>query len=92
MQHEGEPLGRSQRVEDHKQRGTDRIDVTGNDGEHSMSEGINAIIYPVRDLAKVKVLYSELLGVKPSTDEAYYAGCKVEDLDVGLDPHGHSRE
>jgi predicted enzyme related to lactoylglutathione lyase len=55
-----------------------------------MTEGIKTIIYPVKDLAKAKTLYSELLGVEPYMDEAYYVGFNVEGQDVGLDPHGHS--
>ena len=48
-----------------------------------------AFIYPVKDLAKAKTLYSELLGVEPYMDEAYYVGFNVEGQDVGLDPNGH---
>lgn len=49
-----------------------------------MTKSIKTIIYPVKDLAKAKILYSELLGVKPSMDEAYYVGFKVDGQDVGL--------
>ncbi len=42
--------------------------------EYSMTEGIKAIIYPVRDLAQATILYSQLLGVEPDMDEAYYVG------------------
>ncbi len=56
-----------------------------------MASGITAIIYPVKDPAKAKQLYGKLLGVAPNMDEAYYVGFRVGDLDVGLDPHGHSR-
>ena len=55
-----------------------------------MTEGIKTFIYPVKDLAKAKTLYSELLGVEPYMDEPYYVGFNVEGQDVGLDPHGHS--
>jgi predicted enzyme related to lactoylglutathione lyase len=54
-----------------------------------MTEGIKTFIYPVKDLAKAKTLYSELLGVEPYIDEAYYVGLNVEGQDVGLDPNGH---
>ena len=54
-----------------------------------MSEGMKAIIYPVKDLAQAETLYSSLLGVDPSMDEAYYVGFRIGSLDVGLDPHGH---
>ncbi|MGH2354254.1 MAG: VOC family protein, partial [Chloroflexota bacterium] len=56
-----------------------------------MTRSIKTIIYPVKDLAKAKALYCELLGVEPIMDEAYYVGFNVEGLDVGLDPHGHSK-
>lgn len=56
-----------------------------------MTSGINTVIYPVKDLARAKALYSRLLGVEPYTDEAYYVGFRVGDQEVGLDPHGHSQ-
>lgn len=48
-------------------------------------------IYPVKDIAQAKTLYSKFLGVEPIMDEAYYVGFRVGDQDVGLDPHGHSQ-
>jgi predicted enzyme related to lactoylglutathione lyase len=54
-----------------------------------MAEGIKTILYPVKDLAKAKPLYSALLGVEPIMDEAYYVGYRVGGQDIGLDPHGH---
>ena len=56
-----------------------------------MTEGMKAIIYPVKDIARAKKLYSELLGAEPDMDEAYYVGFNVGGLDVGLDPNGHSQ-
>jgi extradiol dioxygenase family protein len=56
-----------------------------------MTEGIRTIIYPVKDLAQAKTLYSKLLGVKPYMDEAYYVAFSVGGQDVGLDPHGPSQ-
>ncbi|WP_327324948.1 VOC family protein [Streptomyces sp. NBC_01210] len=56
-----------------------------------MTEGMKTIIYPVKDLARAKALYSELLGVEPVMDEAYYVGFRVGGQDIGLDPHGHSK-
>ena len=56
-----------------------------------MTEGIRTIIYPVKDIAQAKTLYSKLLGVKPCMDEAYYVAFSVGGQDVGLDPHGHSQ-
>lgn len=56
-----------------------------------MTEGIRTFIYPVKDLARAKALYSGLLGVEPIMDEPYYVGYEVAGQDIGLDPHGHSK-
>jgi predicted enzyme related to lactoylglutathione lyase len=55
-----------------------------------MTVGVKTFIYPVKDLAKAKTLYSELLGVEPDMDEAYYVGFNVGGQDIGLDPNGHN--
>jgi len=54
-----------------------------------MNQGIQTIIYPVKDLAKAKAQFTELLGVEPYADAPYYVGFKVGNQDIGLDPHGH---
>src|SRR5215211_5252496 len=59
--------------------------------EFFMTECVKTIIYAVTDLPKARALYSELLGVQPYMDEAYYVGFNVEGQDIGLDPHGHSK-
>jgi predicted enzyme related to lactoylglutathione lyase len=56
-----------------------------------MTSGIRTIIYPVKDLAQAKALYSKLLGVEPNSDTPYYVGFRVGDQEIGLDPHGHSK-
>jgi predicted enzyme related to lactoylglutathione lyase len=56
-----------------------------------MTQGMKTIIYPVRDLAAAKAVYSRLLGVEPTMDQAYYVGFDIGDQHVGLDPHGHSK-
>jgi len=56
-----------------------------------MNQGIRTVIYPVKDIAQAKKLYSKLLGVEPYTDEAYYVGFKVGDQEIGLDPNGHNQ-
>jgi predicted enzyme related to lactoylglutathione lyase len=56
-----------------------------------MNQGIRTIIYPVKDLAKAKALFSKLLGVEPYADEAYYVGFKLGNQDIGLDPNGHKQ-
>ncbi len=55
-----------------------------------MNQGIRTVIYPVKDIAQAKTLYSTLLGVEPYADEAYYVGFRVGDQEIGLDPHGHN--
>jgi len=54
-----------------------------------MNQGIKTVIYPVKDIAKAKRLFSKLLGVEPHGDEAYYVGFTVGDQEIGLDPNGH---
>ena len=54
-----------------------------------MNQGIKTIIYPVKDLAQAKKLYSQLLGIEPAVDEAYYVGFRIGDQDIGLDTNGH---
>jgi predicted enzyme related to lactoylglutathione lyase len=56
-----------------------------------MNQGIQTIIYPVKDIARAKALYGELLGVAPYMDEAYYVGFRVGDQDIGLDPNGYNK-
>lgn len=54
-----------------------------------MASGIRTIIYPVKDLARARTLFSGLLATAPAIDEPYYVGFQVGDLHVGLDPNGH---
>ena len=54
-----------------------------------MTQGLKTIIYPVKDIARAKTLFSKLLGVEPYVNEPYYVGFRVGDQEVGLDPNGH---
>lgn len=56
-----------------------------------MTAGLNTIIYPVKDIARAKAMFSALLETEPYADEPYYVGFKDAGQDVGLDPNGHSR-
>ncbi|MGW2515623.1 VOC family protein [Streptomyces sp. NPDC001617] len=56
-----------------------------------MTDGVNTIIYPVKDLARAKALFSALLEVEPYADEPYYVGFKAAGQDVGLNPNGHAQ-
>jgi predicted enzyme related to lactoylglutathione lyase len=53
-----------------------------------MSTGMRLVVYPAKDLAKSKALFSRLLGVEPYVDGSYYVGFRAGDLEFGLDPHG----
>lgn len=54
-----------------------------------MASGLSTIIYPVSDLAQAKALFSQFLGVEPTTDAPYYVGFEVDGQQIGLDPNGH---
>ncbi|MHB8597964.1 MAG: VOC family protein [Ktedonobacteraceae bacterium] len=56
-----------------------------------MNQGISLFVYPVKDIAQAKTLYSKLLGVEPYVDGDYYVGFKVGDQEIGLDPNGHKK-
>lgn len=56
-----------------------------------MKQGIRTVVYPVKDLAQAKTLYSKLVGVEPYADEAFYVGFRIGELDLALDPNGHSQ-
>ncbi|MFH9979244.1 VOC family protein [Streptomyces sp. NPDC017179] len=56
-----------------------------------MTAGLMTIIYPVKDLARAKALFSALLEVEPYADAPYYVGFKDAGQDVGLDPNGHAK-
>src|SRR6185436_42439 len=58
-------------------------------GALTMNQGIQTIIYPVKDLTKAKAQFTELLEVEPYVDAPYYVGFKVGNQDIGLDPSGH---
>lgn len=52
---------------------------------------VKTIIYPVKDLAATKALFSSLLGAEPHTDQPYYVGFTAGEQEIGLDPNGHSK-
>lgn len=55
------------------------------------NQGIKTVLYPIKDVAQAKALYSELLGVAPYVDGPYYVGFKIGDQQVGLVPNGHAQ-
>ncbi len=56
-----------------------------------MNKGVQTIIFPVRDVARAKSIFSAVLGAEPIADQPYYVGYKVADQDIGLDPNGHNQ-
>ena len=55
-----------------------------------MTNIIRLIVYPAKDLAKTKSIFSKFLGVEPYVDSGYYVGYKTDNHEVGLDPHGQA--
>jgi predicted enzyme related to lactoylglutathione lyase len=54
-----------------------------------MSQGVQLIVFPVKDISRGKALYAKLLGAEPYADAPYYVGFKVGEQEIGLDPNGH---
>ena len=55
-----------------------------------MKHGIGLLVYPVKDVARAKAVFTQLLGAEPYVDQPYYVGYRVGDQEIGLDPHGQS--
>ena len=56
-----------------------------------MNQGIKVFLYPVKDIAQAKQFHSQLLGIEPYVDTAYYVGFRIGELEIGLDPQGHAK-
>lgn len=54
--------------------------------------GVKTILYPVRDLARAKELFTRLLGVQPAADSPYYIGYDIDGQQIGLVPNGHASQ
>ena len=54
-----------------------------------MEKSIKLFVYPVADVEKAKVFYSEFLGVEPYVASPYYVGYRIGDLEIGLDPNSN---
>lgn len=53
-----------------------------------MFQGLRTIVFPVRNLAKAKAWYSQVLNQEPYFDESFYVGFNVGGFELGLDPDG----
>ncbi|HMD89941.1 MAG TPA: VOC family protein [Anaerolineaceae bacterium] len=56
-----------------------------------MNTGVRTILYPVKDIAKAKAQFSQLLGRAPDNDAPYYVGWQVGEQQIGLVPNGQSQ-
>lgn len=57
-----------------------------------MAKTLDAILYPVSDIAAAKAQFTALLGVEPAMDQPYYVHFETpEGLAVGLVPNGQQR-
>lgn len=50
-----------------------------------------SIIYPVKDVAASKEIFTAVLGAEPHTDESYYVGYNVDGVEYALSPGGHQQ-
>src|ERR1700757_3953892 len=51
-----------------------------------MNDGVKVFLYPSKDLAASKALFTVLMGEGPSSDSQYYVGWNVAGQDIGLVP------
>jgi len=56
-----------------------------------MFKGVKVVVFPVKDVARAKTIYSTLLGAEPYVDAPYYVGFRVAGQEIGLDPHGFNK-
>jgi predicted enzyme related to lactoylglutathione lyase len=54
----------------------------------STTQGIKTVLHPVSDVAAAKAVYTAMLGVEPTVDDAYYVGYDVGGQHIGLVPGG----
>jgi predicted enzyme related to lactoylglutathione lyase len=52
-----------------------------------MKQGIGLLVYPVKDVARAKAVFTQLLSAEPYVDQPYYVGYRVGDQEIGLDPN-----
>ncbi len=56
-----------------------------------MKQGMELIVYAVKDSGRAKALYAAVLGVEPYADQPYYVGFRAGEQEIGLDPNGHAK-
>ena len=57
-------------------------------GDHAKArlQGLRTVVYAAPDLKRAKDWYSEVLGIEPYFDEAFYVGFNVGGFELALDP------
>ena len=56
-----------------------------------MNPVIETIVYPIKDIARAKKMFSRLLDIEPRVDKPYYVGYQVGNMEIGLAPNGNSQ-
>jgi predicted enzyme related to lactoylglutathione lyase len=56
-----------------------------------MDRKMDVLVYPVKDVARAKALFTKVLGVEPYADTPYYVGFRAGGQEIGLDPRGKSQ-
>jgi hypothetical protein len=51
---------------------------------------VSLIVYPAKELASNKQIFTKFLSVEPYVNEPYYVGYRVGDMEIGLDPNAQS--
>ena len=51
---------------------------------------VSLVVYPAKEFASTKQIFSKFLGVEPYVDGPYYVGYKVGDMEIGLDPNAQN--
>jgi predicted enzyme related to lactoylglutathione lyase len=59
-------------------------------GDQISLNKVTLIIYPAKELASTKQIFSKFLDVEPYVDQPYYVGYKVGDMEIGLDPNSQN--
>jgi predicted enzyme related to lactoylglutathione lyase len=54
-----------------------------------MARNIKFLVYPFKDVEKAKAFYGKFLEIEPYFASAYYAGYRIGEMEVGLDPNSN---